>query len=146
MVVGLSYGYGDIQGRNNGQFNGVGFVSVKIPLTGIGKAAARARRMDYEIQKVSNEKEYLDGQLQLQKQQLFLAIETAADQAELSRSFRDDAGAEMQRCEGNYKAGRATLADLLQAELQYRTATEQYIDDCIEYRKAVNAYKRRYAN
>ena len=144
--VGLSYGYGDIQGRNNGQFNGVGFVSVKIPLTGIGKAAARARRMDYEIQKVSNEKEYLDGQLQLQKQQLFLAIETAADQAELSRSFRDDAGAEMQRCEGNYKAGRATLADLLQAELQYRTATEQYIDDCIEYRKAVNAYKRRYSN
>ena len=142
--VGLSYGYGDIQGRNNGQFNGIGFVSVKIPLTGIGKAAARARRMDYEIRKVNNEKEYLDEQLQLQKHQLFLAIETAADQAELSKSFKDDAEVQMWRCEGNYKAGRSTLADLLQAELQYRTAAEQHIDDCIEYRKAVSAYKRRY--
>ncbi len=143
--VGLTYGYGDFQGRGNSQFNGIGFLSVKIPLTGIGKAATRARRMDYEIRKVSNEKEYLDKQLQLQKHQLMLAVETAADQAELSKSLRDDAEVQLQRCEGNYKAGRATVADLLQAELNYRNAVEQHINDCIEFRKAVNDYKRRYA-
>lgn len=142
--VGLSYGYGDIRGLNEGKFNGVGFVSVKIPITGIGKAVSRARRMDYQIRKAGNEKDYLDEQLKLQRLSMFLEIEAAESQAELSRSFRDDAEWEMSRCEGNYKAGRATLADLLQAELQYRNASEKYIDDCIEYRKAVNAYKRRY--
>lgn len=142
--LGLTYGYGDIQGRNNSQFNGIGFVSVKIPLTGIGKTTTRARRLDYEIQKASNEKEYLGERLRLEKHQLFLAIETAADQMELSRSLMNDAETEMRRCEGNYKAGRATLADLLQAELQYRTAAERHIDDCIEYHKAINTFRRRY--
>lgn len=142
--VGLGYGYGDIQGRHNGQFNGMGFVMVKIPLTGIGKAAARARRMDYEIRKVSNEKEYLDEQLQLQRHQLYLAVETAAGQVGLSESFKNDAEENLRRCEADYKAGRSTVADLLQAELQCRTSVERYIDDCIEYRKAVSAFKCRY--
>lgn len=144
--VGLSYGYGDMQGNGNGKFNGVGFVSVKIPLTGIGKAASRARRMEYEIQKVSNEREYLDEQLQLQRRQLFLDIETARSQAGVSREALKDAEDAQMRCLADYEAGRVAVTDLLQAELQFRTAAEKYIDDCIEYRKAVNAYRCRYCN
>lgn len=142
--IGLFYAYDNIQNKNSGQFNGMGVISVKIPLTGIGKAAERARRMDYEIEKVRNEKVYLEAQLELQKHQLFLAIETAQSQAEMSKSLMDDAQTQLWRCEGSYKAGRSTLSDLLQAELQYRNAAEQYIDDCIEHRKAVSAYKRMY--
>ena len=142
--VGLSYGYGDMQGNGNGKFNGVGFVSVKIPLTGIGKAASRARRMDYEIQKVSNEREYLDEQLQLQRRKLFLDIETSESQAEVSREALKDAEEAQRRCLADYEAGRVTVTDLLQAELEFRTASEKHIDDCIEYRKAVNAYRCRY--
>lgn len=142
--VGMSYGYGDIQGRNAGRFNGVGFVSVKIPLTGIGKATMRARRMEYEVQKVSNEREYLESQLQLQRHQLYLAIETAYSQAEVSAEALKDAEDAERRSLAEYKAGRIPLSDLLQAELSCRTASEQYIDDCIEYHKAVNAYRGRY--
>lgn len=142
--VGLSYGYGNIQGRDSGKFNGVGFVSVKIPLTGIGKAVARSRRMDYEIQKVSNEREYLEEQLQLQRHQLYLAVETAYSQTEVSMEAMKDAEDAQRRCQADYEAGRVPLSDLLRAELECRTASDRYIDDCIGYRKAVNAYRCRY--
>ena len=142
--VGLSYGYGNIQGKKSGQFNGVGFVSVKIPLTGIGKAVSRSKRMDYEIQKVSNEREYLDEQLQLQRHQLYLAVETAFSQTEVSLEAMKDADEAQRRCRAEYEAGRIPVSDLLRTELDFRTASEQYIDDCIAYRKAVNAYRCRY--
>lgn len=142
--VGLSYGYGNIQGRDNGLFNGVGFVSVKIPLTGIGKAAARAKRYDYAIEKAGNEREYLEGRLELQRHKLYLDIETARSQAEVSKEALKDAEAALKRCSADYKAGRIAVSDLLQAELECRTATERHIDDCMEYRKAVGAYTGRY--
>ena len=44
----------------------------------------------------------------------------------------------------DYEAGRVPVSDLLQTELASRTAAEKYIDDAIEYRKAVNAYRCRY--
>lgn len=142
--VGLGYSYEDIQGRNAGRFNGVGFVSVKIPLTGIGKAVARTKRMDYEIQKIGNENEYLYEQLKVQREQLYLAIETAYNQVEVSREALRDAEDACRHRLADYEAGRIPVSDLLQAELSSRTAAEKYIDDAIEYRKAVNAYRCRY--
>lgn len=142
--VGLGYGYEDIQGLNAYRFNGVGFVSVKIPLTGIGKAVARTKRMDYEIQKIGNENEYLYEQLKVQREQLYLAIETAYNQVEVSREALRDAEDACRHRLADYEAGRIPVSDLLQAELSSRTAAEKYIDDAIEYRKAVNAYRCRY--
>ena len=144
--VGVSYGYHNLQGKSVGEMNGVGFVSVKIPITGIGKAVVRARRMDYEIQKVSNERAYLNEQLQLQQRQLFLAVEVASGKVDVSLEALAAAEEETRRCLADYEAGRATVAELLQVELDCRTASEKYIDDCIEYRKAVNAYRSRYCN
>lgn len=142
--LGLSYGYGNLQGRDKGLFNGVGFVSVKVPLTGIGKAVARSKRYDYEIEKARNEREYLERQLELQRQQLYLAMDVAKSQLEVSREALEDAKSESRRKMADYKAGRIPVADFLQSELDYRVASEKYIDDCIEYRKSKGAYARRF--
>ncbi|MCQ2184862.1 MAG: TolC family protein, partial [Bacteroidales bacterium] len=77
--VGLSYGYGNLQNNNFDRMNAVGFASVKIPLTGIGKATERAKRYEAALQKSLNEKQYLDSQLILQQQKLYLEAQTAYD-------------------------------------------------------------------
>lgn len=144
--LGFTLGYGNLQGFSTSNMNGIGFFTVKVPLTGIGKAVSRARRYDYEIEKARNEREYLGKQLELQRHQLFLAVETARSQAEVSLQAMKDAESSHTRCLADYKAGRIPVSDLLAAELECRTAAEQYIDDCIEYRKAVGVYNRRYSS
>lgn len=140
--IGVSYGYGNIQGRFNGEnFNGVAFASVKIPLTGLGKMASRSRRYQNEVTKIANEKEYLDSQLELRRQKLWLDFETAYNQAEVARYAGKVSSDALFRAERNHKAGRATLAELLEAELNYRRAQEEFIDRCIDYRTAMTAVR-----
>lgn len=140
--IGVSYGYGNIQGRYNGEkFNGVAFASVKIPLTGLGKLSSRAKRYRNEVAKIINEKEYLDSQLELRRQKIWLDFETAYNKAKVAEySLRVSSDA-LYRTEENYKAGMATLSELLKAELDARTASEEFIDCCIDYRTALTAVK-----
>lgn len=138
--VGVTYGYGNIQGRHNGEkFNGLAFASVRIPLTGLGKLASRAKRYDNEVRKVQNEKEYLDSQLELRRQKMWLDLETAYEQARIAEFAYQEADRATGRIRADYSAGRATLAELLKAELDSRTAHEEFIDRCIDYRKALTA-------
>lgn len=148
VALGASYGYGNLVGRSNTDpgSKAIGFATVKIPLTGIGKAVTRARRYDYEIQKAMNEKEWYDSQLVLQRRQLFLAAETAFSQAGVAREALMDARDRERRCRAEYQAGRTTISELLQAELASRTAAEDYIDRCIDYRLAVSDYTGRYGS
>lgn len=140
--IGVSYGYGNMQGRFNGEkFNGVAFASVKIPLTGLGKMASRSKRYQNEITKAMNEKEYLDSQLELRREKLWLDFETAYNQAKVAEYSRQNASDALARVGKNYKAGRATLSELLEAELALRKADEEFIDRCIDYKTALTAVK-----
>lgn len=140
--IGVSYGYGNMQGRFNGEkFNGVAFASVKIPLTGLGKMASRSKRYQNEVTKAMNEKEYLDSQLELRREKLWLDFETAYNQAKVAEYALESASETLYRVEGNYRAGRSTLSELLEAELNVRKADEEFIDRCIDYRTAMTAVK-----
>lgn len=142
--VGASYGWNGLQNVRNGRMNGLGFVSVQIPLTGIGKAVARARRYDNEIQKALNEKEYLDAQLRLQEDQMWLEVETAYSKMGIARELMDMAADDLKRTEADYKAGRCTASDLAKAELDSVQAAEDFTDRVIDYRNASLAYSLRF--
>lgn len=143
--IGVSYGYMDLQQKHGSKMNAIGFASVKIPLTGIGKAVSRARRYDCEVQKALGEKEYLDDQLVLQQRKLFYEAVVAYDAACVSRDDASDAQASLARAGSDYRAGRITLSTYMQAELDCIQAEDEYQDRLLEYRNAIAAYKYHYA-
>ncbi|MBP9998342.1 MAG: TolC family protein, partial [Bacteroidales bacterium] len=140
VMVGASYGYNNIQGKPLPTTNGVGFVSVQIPITDIGKAAHKAKRYNYQIEKAQNEKEYLDAQLVLRRQMYMLSMQTAWEELQLSEAKAANAVSRAIRAESEYKAGRSTVSEWLKAELDSRTASEDYINRCIDYRNTVREY------
>ena len=143
ISVGAAYGYHDLAGMGRGRLNGVGFATVQIPITGIGKAAARARRYDAQVEKALSQQEYLEAQLALQLHQKRLAVETAWEQLGVATESVAAARDAADKLRARYGAGQVTMSDLLQAELTLRQAEEERIDRKMEYNLAVNAYLRR---
>ena len=140
LMVGASCSYSNMMGNDVMRSNAVGFVSLQIPITDLGKAAHRARRLEYEVQKARNDRDYLDAQLLLRRRMMQLEMETAWDALEIAKSRESDARNDALTAEAEYRSGRGTLSDWLRAELDLRTALEDGISRCIEYRNAVRAY------
>lgn len=143
LAVRVGYAYYDLVGKRRTESNGLGFATLTIPITDIGKAAARARRFDSQVEKARVQQEYLDAQLVLQVLQMRMAVETAWEQLILAdeslHAAQDAAG----KLRVRYEAGQVTMSDLLQAELAVRQAEEERIDRKMEYNLAVNSYLRR---
>ncbi|MBR6491120.1 MAG: TolC family protein [Bacteroidales bacterium] len=143
VLIGADYGYNNMLGDVSDGFNGVIFGMVQIPITDIGKAAVRAKRYDYAVQKAANEREYLDEQLVLLSRKLFVDVENAWDAIAVSEESVKVAEENEKNIRADYEAGRDTLTSLLQAESATRTAREELIDKRMEYRKAVMAYQNK---
>ena len=101
----------------------------------------KAKRYDYRIEKARNEKEYLDNQLILRRHMFMLGMQTAWEELQLSEARAANAISRAIRAEADYKAGRSALSEWLKAELDSRTAAEDYINRCIDYRNAVREYQ-----
>lgn len=143
VALGAGYGYSNLFGRKDGNLNGVGVVTVKIPLTDIGKAVSRSKRYDYSIQKARNEQDYLDAQLLLQLHKLQIDMESSWDQLEISLQAVKDARKSLDRALAEYGAGRVTLSELMKCRLEYQTLSEECVNRRMEYRTAVNNYLHR---
>ncbi len=143
ISIGAGYGYHDLNGMGKGKLNGVGFATVQIPITGIGKAVARARRYESQVEKAQSQQEYYEAQLALQLHQKRLAVETAWEQLGVATESVAVARDAADKLRARYGAGQVTMSDLLQAELSLRQAEEERIDRKMEYNLAVNSYLRR---
>ena len=136
--VGASYGYGNI--IDKGQMNGAVFASIQIPLSDWGKTARKMQRYDYQIQKAENEKDFLNAQLILQVRQLWLDLTASWEQLLVARESVETAQSSVYQLESYYRAGMSPLSDLLQAQSQLQECSNEYIDQCIAYRTALQAY------
>ena len=142
--VGVGYGYGNMMGKDrDGSFNGAAFAIVQVPITDIGKAVHRARRYDAQIQKAASDREYLDAQLTLQLRKLQLDMESAWEQMQVAAEAVAVAEDSQRKQQTAFGAGFCTASDLLQTVAALRTASEEYIDRCIDYRIACSEYLRR---
>ena len=98
------------------------------------------QQYDSKLQKARNEKEYLDAQLLLQVRKLWLDLESAWEQLQVAKENVDVARENVRDQTACYKAGMLPVSDLLQAQTQLQEADNEYIDQCIEYVVALNAY------
>ena len=140
VAVGAGYGYGAFSDPAKGSFNGMVFATVQIPLTDLGKSAARSKRLENSVQKAVLEQEHLDSKLRLRTQMQILEMETAWDELQnacLELSSAEDA---LGKTGSLYGAGMATSSELVRAELDLVQAKEKVTDCRIAYRLAVNAY------
>ena len=135
--VGASYGYTYTVG---GKFNGMVFALVSIPISDWGKASRKQQRLEYQVQKAQNEKDYLNSQLLLQIRQLWLNLNVAWENMLVAKENVLLAERTVADQTSQYKAGLIPLSELLNTQTKLHEASEGYIGSQIEYSKALTEY------
>lgn len=139
--IGGSYGYSDYM--DNGSMNGALFASVKIPISDWGKTSKQMKRQEYYIIQAENEKAYLDSQLILELRKLWIDLNTAWEDLALSKESVETAHSGVKKVNAYYDSGLSPLSELLEAQSKLRQAADNYTDNRIAYRKALQAYTMR---
>lgn len=133
VAVGASYGYGAMMLPKDGSANGMVFAMVRVPITDLGKASARARRYDYEVQKAEMDRDYLMSRLRLREGMLRLELETLWQEIGSAK----DGVAYAQDCLARERirlsAGQSTASAVLRAALALTTARETLLSKQTAY-------------
>ena len=138
VAVGASYGYGAMMLPQDGTANGMVFAMVRVPLTDLGKASARARRYDYEVQKAQMDRDYLMSRLRLRDEMLRLELETLwleIGSAEEGVAYAQDCLAKERV---RLSAGQSTASAVLRAALALTTARETLLTKQTAYLSAAH--------
>ena len=140
--IGLSYGYSDF---TKGNTNAIGMATISIPISNWGKGSLKLKRLDNEIQKAVNEKEFLSSQLILQARQLWLNLNVAWEQMMVAEENLEMAEKNVYNQMSSFEAGLIPISDVLMNQTTLFEATENLTDKRIEYSKALTAYNGRKA-
>ena len=138
LAVGATAGYSDLYEKP--RFNSIAFATIQIPLSDWGKTSRKAKRLETEIRKAENERDYLNAQLRLMVDKLWLELDSAYDQWQLKKQSMESSRKSYDHALASYSAGLSPLQDLLQSEAQYHKACSENTDALIAYRNAVAAY------
>lgn len=136
--VGALYGYNDFITR--GSFNGAVFASVQIPISDWGKTAHKMKRLDYQMQKAENERDYLSSQLILQVHKLWMDLTAAWEQLLVAQESVDVASAAVSQSSAYYLAGMIPVSELLQIQTDLTSAKNGLCDARIAYKTALQSY------
>lgn len=138
--LGASYNYSK---TINQRFNAAAFAVIQIPISDWGKVSRKVQRVDYQMQKAANERDYLTSQILLQVRQLWLELTVAWDRMMVARETMDMAQKTTDQLMESYNAGLVPLSEVLQSQTVLRQAAEEYIDCQIGYSQALTAYQSR---
>ena len=120
--------------------DGLVFGMVRIPITDWGKTARKVQRIDSQIQKAENDRDYLRKQILLQVFKLWTDLETAWEQLQVSEENVSMARQLVEQMQSRYAAGMVSVSELLQARTDCSMAEAELLDMKIAYRNAVTAY------
>lgn len=141
IAVGANYGYSYM--LEQGKWNGAVYAMVQVPISDWGKKARNMQRLDRNIEMAENDRKYLSEQILLQIRQLWLNLTSSWQQMVVSRQAVDMAKAAADQSMAYYRAGMITVSELLQSQTSLANANEAYINQAIEYTKALNSYLSR---
>lgn len=138
LALGATAGYSDLYDKP--RFNTIAFATLQIPLSDWGKTSRKAKRLETEIQKAENERDYLGRQLHLMVDKLWMELDAAYDQWQLKQQNLENSRKLYDYAAADYSAGLIPLQDFLQAESRYNQACTENADALMEYRNAIVAY------
>lgn len=139
LAIGITGGYTNFFERD--KFNGVAFVSLNIPLTLWGQTTHQLKRQDLRIRQAQLMQQDYSAKLELQNLQAYnQVIESAklTDQHKAAAALAED---NYNMAMMNYRAGVATMTELLEAEALLLQAQNNLTDARINYRTALRKYK-----
>ena len=138
LAVGATYGYYDFTGK--GDFNGLAFATVQIPISDWGKTSAKMKRLQTQVDKAASQRDYLQSQIILGVRQSWVELNSAWSQYQLALDSEAAAEASFGRVERNYEAGMVTAAELLQSQTSLRQASDKRADSLNSYRQALRKW------
>lgn len=138
LAVGATYGYYDFTGK--GDFNGLAFATVQIPISDWGKTSAKMKRLQTQVDKAASQRDYLQSQIILRVRQSWVELNSAWSQYQLALDSEAAAEASFGRVERNYEAGMVTAAELLQSQTSLRQASDKRADALNSYRQALRKW------
>ena len=138
LAIGATAGYSDLY--NKAKFNSIAFATLQIPISDWAKTSKKAKRIQTEIEKAENEREYIAEQLQLLVAKLWLDLNSSYDQWQLKQQALNTCQRLYEIALSNYGAGLIPLQELLQAESKFHQASVDKSDALIAYRNAIIAY------
>lgn len=147
IALGANYGYSRFQtnflrdGIHNKNGNGALFVTLNVPITGWWETTHKMREKQYAIEQAKIDEENLGTQLQLRTQQAYDQMNDALAMVQLRQRACEHAREAHSHMQANYEAGRATIAEWLQAQMALTQAESDLTDAEIAYRVHVRRYK-----
>lgn len=147
IALGANYGYTHWQtnflrnGLNHKNGNGALFVTLNVPITDWWETAHKIREKQYVIEQAKIDQENLGTQLQMRTQQAYDQMNDALAMMQLRQRACDHAREAHSHMQANYEAGRATVAEWLQAQMALTQAESDLTDAEIAYRVHMRRYK-----
>lgn len=138
VAVGATYGYFDFMDKGN--FNGLAFATVQIPISQWGKTSAQMQRLQTQVDKAASQRDYLQSQIILSVRQTWVELTSRWDSYQLALDSESAAQASFGRVKSNYEAGRITLSELLQSQASLRQAADDRTEALNAYRQALQKW------
>ena len=141
VLLGASYGYSYLTEKS--KWNGLAFVTVKVPITDWGKVSKKMERIEYDIQMAENDRVYLSSQIELQIRQLWFNLNANWEVLQVANNNLSTTRVSLNSALDYYNAGLISVAELLKAQSDMQDAQENYTEAIVNYRKSLQEYKNR---
>ncbi len=148
VAVGVQYGYTNFQasllknGLSSKYGNGVGFVTLTVPLTDWWETAHKIKEQNITIEQARLQQAHTEELLTLRIEQAYDKMQESYLLIDATRRARDIAREHYRLSMAHYQAGTATITDMLLSQSKLLQAENDLTDAVISYRIA----SRRYAD
>ena len=140
LAVGANYSYSQWQANvlrdnwNNKTGNGALFVTLQVPITNWWETGHKLKEKRYALEQAQIDAEYIGSQLNLRTQQAYDQVVEAEALLRVQQRTAEHAQEAYNQALINYEAGRATIIELLKAQMDYTQAKVDLTDAQIGYR------------
>ena len=140
LAIGFSGGYSNYFERD--KWNGVAFATLSVPLTQWGQTAHKLKQQNLKIKQALMMQDDLNAKLNLQNRQTYDQLLEAAQLTDQHQAAVELAEDNYHRAIMNYRAGVATMTELLEAEALLLQAKNNLTDSRINYRTTLRKYTK----
>ncbi len=147
VAVGAHYGFSRAQANllkggmwGNDAGNGIVFAVLKVPITSWWEMSHKIREHSISVQQAELERDHTDELLSLRNQQTYDKLQEAYLLWQNNRRALSTAQENYRLSEVQYRAGTATISDLLMAQTTLLKAENELSDAYISYRVCLRRY------
>lgn len=138
--IGAGYSYNNLmdKGKNNGTI----FATVSVPLSDWWGGSHAIKRKKIAYQQAIDEQQDKSQLLVIHMQNAWNSVKEAYKQLNIAERSIEQSDENLRLHRDFYKAGTATMSDLLEAQMLYQQAQDQRTDAFADYQNSILAYKQ----